>query len=330
MSKIIIGIHGLGNKPPHDTLHKWWLKSICEGLQKINKLDYTPDFELVYWADILNDKPLNSLIADSENPYFLDEPYSLSPEHFILKPNSTRKKFLGFLEHQMDKIFLNDDLTPNFTFISEMIFKKYFRELDVYYSKGPEVNDKSYKTVKDIIRNRLAEIIKKHKVKEIFLIAHSMGSIIAYDVLSFLIPEIKIHTLATMGSPLGMPIIVSKIAEESKTINPKFDKLQTPKNVTKAWYNFSDIEDNVAINYTLSDDYEKNDIGIKVKDIVVVNDYMIKEERNPHKSYGYLRSKEFSEILSQFLLSDISKFELWRLKVRDKINSYMKKIMDKS
>ena len=30
---------------------------------------------MVYWADILNDKPLNSLITDPENPYFLDEPY---------------------------------------------------------------------------------------------------------------------------------------------------------------------------------------------------------------------------------------------------------------
>ena len=72
MSKIIIGIHGLGNKPPHDTLHKWWLKSICEGLQKINKLDYTPDFALVYWADILNDKQALGKNRSKEKQYAFD------------------------------------------------------------------------------------------------------------------------------------------------------------------------------------------------------------------------------------------------------------------
>ena len=95
----------------------------------------------------------------------------------------------------MDKIFLNEDLSSNFEFVSELIFKKYFKELEIYYAKQPEVNDNSYKSVKDIIRNRLAETLKKHKGKEIFLIAHSMGSIIAYDVCNFLVPDIKIDTL---------------------------------------------------------------------------------------------------------------------------------------
>ncbi len=105
MSKIIIGIHGLGNKPPKDLLQKWWLEAICEGLNNINRLHYEPNFELVYWADILNDKPLNRLITDPENPYFLDEPYTPSPKTIEQKPHSTRKKFLDFLEDQMDKVF---------------------------------------------------------------------------------------------------------------------------------------------------------------------------------------------------------------------------------
>jgi hypothetical protein len=48
MSKIIIGIHGLGNKPPKTILTEWWGKSILEGLKKYNF--HIPDFEfeLVY------------------------------------------------------------------------------------------------------------------------------------------------------------------------------------------------------------------------------------------------------------------------------------------
>ncbi len=313
MSKIIIGIHGLGNKPPKDVLEKWWLEAICEGLNKIDRIHYEPNFELVYWADILNDKPLNSLITDPENPYFLDEPYTPSPETIEPESHSTRKKFLGFLEDQMDKIFLNEDLSTNFNFVSDLVFKKYFKELEIYYAQQPEINDSSFKSVKDIIRNRLAVVLNKHKGKEILLISHSMGTIIAYDVCNFLVPKIQINTLVTMGSPLGLPIIKSKIAEELKEFDPNIIKLCTPKNVSKNWFNYSDIEDNVALNYNLSDDFEANSSNIKVIDTIIVNNYVANDEHNPHKSYGYLRAPEFSNMLADFLTRDSSKFKLWCL-----------------
>lgn len=325
MSKIIIGIHGLGNKPPKDILENWWVESICEGLKKINRFKFEPKFEMVYWADILNDKPLNSLITDEENPYYLDEPYIPSSEITIPKENTRRKKFLGFLEDQMDKLFLNEDLSSKFEFVSEMIFKKYFKELEIYYARQPDINDPVYKSVKDIIRSRLADVLKKHKGKEILLVAHSMGSIIAYDVCSFVVPDYKIDTLVTMGSPLGLPIIVSKIAEELKMFNSHVNKLTTPRNVINNWINFSDIEDNVAINYNLSDDYDPNERGIKVKDIIIDNDYQINGERNPHKSYGYLRSQQFSEYVDQFLTKDQSYLELWWTEKTYKLRKLNKK-----
>ena len=311
MSKIIIGIHGLGNKPEKDILEKWWHDAICEGLKKVNRFNFEPSFKLVYWADILNKKALSDLINDAENPFYLDEPYYPSTNNSKPIQNSKRKKFLGFLEDQLDKIFLNDDLTTNFSFVSELIFKKYFMELEVYYAKQPEVNDVSFKTVKEIIRNRLASELKKHKKKEILLIAHSMGSIIAYDVCNFSAPEIEVDTLITIGSPLGIPIILSKIAEEQKLIDPDIKKLSTPQNISKSWFNFADVEDNVAMNYNLADDFEPNKRGVKVLDTVVVNDYVVNGERNPHKSYGYLRAPEFSNLLADFLERDTNKFFMW-------------------
>jgi hypothetical protein len=321
MSKVIIGIHGLGNKPEKDILEKWWLQAICEGLKKVNRFNFEPKFKLVYWADILNEKPLSELIEDPENPFFLDEPYS--PSNLNTKPekHSKRKKFLGFLEEKLDKVFLNEDLTSNFNFIYDVIFKKYFLELEVYYAKQPTVNDKSFKSVKDIIRNRLANELKKYKGDDILLIGHSMGSIIGYDVCSFSVPEIEIDTFVTMGSPLGIPIILSKIAEEKKLSDPNVKKLKSPPNITKSWFNFADVEDNVALNYNLADDFEANERGVKVIDSVVVNDYMVLGERNPHKSYGYLRTPEFSNILADFLERDRSKFTLWLRKKLFKIKS---------
>ncbi|MDX1699234.1 MAG: hypothetical protein R3250_01390 [Melioribacteraceae bacterium] len=326
MSKIIIGIHGLGNKPPEDLLREWWLKSICEGLKKINRYCFEPNFEIVYWADILNDKPLNNLISDPENPYYLDEPYTPSTDSLENKPHTTRQKFLDFLEEQMDKIFLNEDNSSNFNFIYDLIFKKYFKELVIYYSQDESSNDDSDKSAKESIRNRLVEVIKKHKGKEIFIIAHSMGSIIAYDVCSLLVKDLTIDTLVTMGSPLGVPIIFGKIAEELKSLNPETDHPRVPENVKRGWFNFSDIEDIVAMNYNLGDDYGPNSSGLEIKDFVVSNNYMINNERNPHKSYGYLRTPEFSLILADFLEKDIGPLKMWYLKISCELKQLFKRI----
>jgi triacylglycerol esterase/lipase EstA (alpha/beta hydrolase family) len=301
VSKVIIGIHGLGNKPSEKTLKEWWLKSILEGLEYINKNTFKLNFGLIYWADVLNNKSLDETIIDKENPLYINEKYTPAPENFIPKPHPVRKKILGFIEKQMDKIFLNEDLSINYSFISDMIIHKYFKELEIYYTEEYRDKNNTKYSAKDVIRKKAADVLKKHKNDEIFLIAHSMGSIVIYDVLTFLLPGFKIDTLVTMGSPLGLPIIMSKIATEQKLKPHIKEKLKTPPGVKRNWYNFSDLEDKIAINYNLADDYDKNANGVKATDFVVNNNYEINGERNPHKSYGYLRTPEFSEVLAEFL-----------------------------
>ena len=39
-------------------------------------------------------------------------------------------------------------------------------------------------------------------------------------------------------------------------------------------------------------------------DFLVVNNYEINGKRNPHKSYGYLRTPEFSNILNDFIQTE--------------------------
>lgn len=322
MSKIIIGIHGLGNKPPKDLLSEWWYLAIKEGLKNIGKFHYTPKFEMVYWADILNDKPLDKSIKDKNNQYYIDEPY-IPSELISANEKRTKNKFYEFLEEQIDKLILNKEITNNFDFLSDIVFKKYFRELEIYFTKNKSKNDNTF--FRDVIRKRLSDVLIKHKGKEILLVAHSMGSIIAYDVINLLVPEIAIDTFVTIGSPLGIPIILNKTLNEQKFINPKINKLKTPPNITRNWFNLADNEDNVALNHFLENEFDANLKGIKVQDLIVKNDYEINGFKNPHKSYGYLRSPEFSKILSEFLLKDTGKIKLWWLKTSEKINNFLNK-----
>ncbi|MEN8120958.1 MAG: hypothetical protein ABFS35_11450 [Bacteroidota bacterium] len=302
MAKVIIGIHGLGNKPYKELLEKWWKQSIIEGLNNICK-DDIPDFKfkLVYWADILHEKPLDQTIKNPNNPLFLDEPYIQGIKKTNYIQHKKRRKVLDFIGKQLNKLFLNKDFSINYQEFADAILHRYFKDLEAYYKEKKTDNSGKPIYYKDIIRERLLQELKVHKNDKVLLISHSMGSIIAYDVLSMFNNDINIDTLVTMGSPLGFPVVKGKIAAELKNKNTDLSKLTTPQRVKSNWFNFSDIEDKVALDYRLADDFEKNKAGIKVIDFEVQNNYHVNENKNPHKSFGYLRTNEMAKVIFEFI-----------------------------
>lgn len=299
--KIIIGIHGLGNKPPEALLEKWWRLSIEEGLTNLGSGRFKIPFEIVYWADVLHPRPLNPEIKESDNPLSLDEPYVKGPGKVNTQENALRIKLLSYLESQIDKIFLNDDLTINFKNVTDIFIRKYFQDLDAYYRHDNKPVEDPDCSAKDAIQQRLLKILKKYKKYDVMLIGHSMGSIVAFDVLWKYSDEIKVNTYVTIGSPLGLPVIVARVFAEQKNLNKRIIKPHAPDSVTGKWFNFSDLEDKVALDHTLADDFGLNNCGISAEDFTVINDYKINDIRNPHKSFGYLRTPEFSVAVDEFL-----------------------------
>ena len=301
MAKVIIGIHGLGNKPPKELLKSWWKKALQEGFSRIGESAYLFKFELVYWADILHPTPLQT--NDLLEPYF-PTPYEKPAEK-----GSLRKKVLDYIEKQLDKLYLKEDRSIGISKITDKIIHRYFGDLEIYYSSAGTPHPK------DEIRKRLYNLLHKHRKDDILLIAHSMGSIVSYDVLTGPAKEIEIDTFITIGSPLGIPIVIEKIAVEQKIDLKKEKSLKTPENIKRSWYNFSDLHDKVAFNYNLGDDYQANGSRITPVDTVVYNDYEIDGERNSHKSFGYLRTPELSRVVFDFLTRDESRFFAWIRKI---------------
>ncbi len=310
MAKIIIGIHGLGNKPPADLLEKWWITSIEEGLEKSAHKKINYDFKLVYWADILHAKPEDPAIFDKENIFYIAEPYIPSKNQPLPQvEKSLASKILNYLEEQLDNIFLKEDMTLNFSSVTDRIIHKYFEDLEIYYSNNCTTWDDPKCMARPAICNRLLKVLQKHKDDEIMLIAHSMGSIIAYDVLINHLQELKVDTFISVGSPLGLPIITSRIFSEQKD-KLKQNQLAAPENILKKWINISDPEDLVAMDHTLKDDFKPNKKGIQAQDLTVYNDYIVDNKRNPHKIYGYLRCSEMTEIIKEFS-KDEKKHYFW-------------------
>jgi Lecithin:cholesterol acyltransferase len=277
---ILIGIHGLKNKPAKDLLARWWAQSLAEGLQRNHGLTSSLTFELVYWADVQYPAPTPEVELD--NPYIKADgqgPLRRYDGSALDKVRAIAEKWGGrTIDKGKDLIGLSPQV--------DRLLGMAFDDLRDYYW-DPDVRTQ--------IRARLASALQQHHDKRVCLIAHSMGSIIAYDVLRTLERQSPtIDHFVTLGSALGLPIVTQHIRDE-------FSKSTVPQQV-KQWTNLADPGDKVALDCSLADDYRSAPGAVRVQDVLVCNDYVDRIGKNDqHNSYGYLRTPELSDILRRFL-----------------------------
>jgi hypothetical protein len=305
VKKIIIAVHGLGNKPTPEVLTEGWLSAIREGLERIGKPHRNIPFEMVYWADISYAAPLDETEQDPEALLFLREPYAPAPAEAPspIKPKRAYLALLKFVENHLDRLFLRTNLEETFPAVSAIMMERYFTDLNTYYTDECRSLENKDCSVKTATQGRLTQLLEKYAGYDILLLTHSMGSIIAFDALSNPADKCAIHTFVTMGSPLGLPPIVSRNFQIQKAGNPALREPGTPNCIWPHWYNVSDLRDTVALDHTLRDDYGPNARGVQALDLQVINDYQMNNEPNPHKSYGYLRAPKTAEIIDAFLTS---------------------------
>ncbi len=305
MTKTIIGIHGLSNKPPKDTLADWWKQSLSEGLQE-NCGWQEPDFNfrMVYWANLLYKEQMHDDEAFSFDALYNSEPYLRAPEGALQEYNeswldSLWTKVLGTAGSAVDALRQHFGVDTS----TAWALGKLLRDLDFYYDETRLIKNRSgqLERASTVLRQDLRTTLMEAHDQEIMLIAHSMGSIIAYDVLRDLGQSqagVEVSHFVTIGSPLGLPYVKWQIKQQ-RTYDPK---VRTPSIVTRRWINYADKEDKVATDSHLRDDYGPNAHGVRVEDDLVRNDYHGPEGKpNSHKSYGYLRTPELSRHVAVFL-----------------------------
>lgn len=319
--KIIIGIHGLGNKPPKILLEDWWRLAIQEGLTRIKCKRKILNFELVYWADVLHPQPLDIHEEDDDDETYLDERYLPASENTEEEAQSFTSSVIYKIKDQLNNIMFSEKLHTGFPNITDFVIKHFFQDLSVYFTENCVDENNKECLAREVIRNRLKEVLKKYRNDEILLIAHSMGSIIAYDVLTELQSAVKIDTLITAGSPIGVPFIYEKLKKD--TSQSKRDKMKTPDCIKRGWYNFADLNDKLAVNYKFEDMFSPNIHGTIPKSAIVRNDYQSPEGKNPHKSFGYLRTRQVAALVEDFIAPKHVKFGKW---ISDKVRGLLSKI----
>lgn len=137
----------------------------------------------------------------------------------------------------------------------------------------------------DIIGNRVKEELVRHKPKVV--ISHSLGAVIAYEVL--LSHVFEIDTWITLGAPLGWDYVKNQLRQKHN------EKILPAPGCVKNWYNVSDRRDLVTIDpHTFRDSF--NDP--KIRDVVVSNTTReTTYPAGPNDVYGYLSTLGVQDVV---------------------------------
>ena len=135
--------------------------------------------------------------------------------------------------------------------------------------------------------------------RPVLLIAHSMGSVIAWDALWQMThehdDELQLDTLLTMGSPLGQAYVQQRIKGCDRSGAGRY-----PDNV-RHWINLAAVGDLTAIDPTLGNDFgEMVALGLvsEIDDRTVFNFFRLDGELNVHAEYGYLANEVTGAIVA--------------------------------
>ncbi len=270
----VVYIHGIGRQlPPAEAKRAWDLA--------LYGADQGERTRMAYWADIRHPVTTHKrrLAVDLGS---LEEEGGVDPQALVdaaLVPEKEKPGALRYAESMAAKLGapraerrtrrVQERVLPLPGFlrrpITEAITRAFIQDTAAYFFDPAQ-----RKAMQERLRQRLREV-----PGPLVLVAHSQGSIIAYDVLRALGDSVEIELLVTIGSPLGLTEVQDHLARP----------LRVPRCV-RAWKNFADLFDPVALDKGLADEFAPK--GFVVDDLVINQDTLRLLGFNPHSSTGYL------------------------------------------
>lgn len=302
MPPVVVYVHGVGNKVAKESLRRRWDQALFGAA-----LDSRS--HMAYWADLRYPAPLGEsgeeveqveevgavLAVDGGDLRWSEPP---DPDEFVESMvaeavTSAEGRETGEAEHHAGfegwarrMTYAADALaageapvtaaTAEALPVPRPIRQAAFRALvkvtlkDVYaYFFGGQRN-----AIQDRLREALRDVGGPAVV-----VGHSLGSVIAYDVLrSWEGPALEVPLLVTLGSPLGVQEIEDVVVQPLEVPDP-----------ADQWVNACDARDLVALDATVRDEYPP---AVRVRDYIVAND-----SENHHDIGNYLRSAVVQQVV---------------------------------
>jgi subtilisin family serine protease len=277
----VIYIHGIGNKPEASILKCQWDRALF-GAEMGDRT------RLAYWVDRERyPSPEDGTCADGERlrppepewPDIGGASIKSSREDAALRPADQRR--LDAIAGKMlaatappkagDKRAKVLPFKPVRAIVTRLITRLFLHDVrDFLFDADRRAR------MEDTLRRRIAA-----GGGPFIVVAHSQGSMIAYDVLRALkAEEADVRLFLTIGSPLGM----DEVQDVLKDIG---GPLRVPECVTR-WVNIAERLDPVALDPELKGEFARNGRGVQVEDVDVRNPDW---QTNPHSSTGYLATE---------------------------------------
>lgn len=303
-------IHGIANKPPADDLMRIWRETLANAAEPLPLGDLGVTSSLVYWADLLYEKPDPDLAAHEgvlENtPQAIDgggdapppQPRNAEEADFI---EALRKHMTGLTDAEIaaepPPVPTNPqgalERVPLPWFLKKRVMNAFLRDVhhylfDIVYAPPGRMPA----PIQQTIRRRFVDALSAPAITQPHIVvSHSMGTVIAYDCLKRVGDCLGVDGLITLGSPLGLDEIQDKLQPEwSRLTGFPSDRL------SGAWVNVFDRLDPVCgFDPVLVNDYLQGGLPV-VQDIAVQNDGAWR-----HSITKYLRQPSFCRALQKML-----------------------------
>ena len=279
-------VHGIGNKPEPSVLLEHWRAALLDD-DGIDLASLGVSSSLVYWADVLYPQPLVETSGDESAPLELAPMVDAAPSDLSWLASLPPQE-RGFVERLGIEVGLatvaptpGDDLeaivadspleaVPLPAWLKRRLMRAFLRDVhhylyDVEFS--PRAGE-SFRVRRDVRARTVAALTNAGPMpRPHVVIGHSLGSVVAYDVLVNCPGTPPVDGIITVGSPLGL-------SEVQGALTPPYTRNDGWPERCLAdgrWVNVSDGMDPVCgADPRLAGDFRRHGV-VRVDDVAVKN-----------------------------------------------------------
>ncbi|MGA5356358.1 hypothetical protein [Streptomyces purpurascens] len=218
----ILGIHGVRNYKAADTTPEIGSKRLrTDWLDALGSKVPGLDLETAYYADLLRSQRQSGELDEAD--LALVEGWAMA---WGINADGVQGRATGWLRWICGQVAQRTGQNPA---VIEKTVRMFFPEVARYFATG-----------RTPVRERVRTALLRHRPDVV--LAHSLGSVVAYEALHELADELDVKLLLTLGSPLALPHAVFHRLDPA----PQGDFGAKPSGVRR-WVNVADAGDFVAI-----------------------------------------------------------------------------------
>jgi hypothetical protein len=245
----VVGVHGIAQeyRGPH-LLKNQWLPALQDGVKFAGGSLLADDFDMAYYSDMFRPPAVMASggfpplmpndLDDPDDAVLLDLLWREAAlvDQDVPDPDA---KVMGHTPQWVQSALNALSHSKFFAGLAERVMIGMIKQVHLYFT-DPKVRASAVDSVGAVVTDETRVVI-----------GHSLGSVVAFEALAAAKSEWHVHTLITLGSPLGIRNLIFDRLEPP----PVNDRAARPEGL-QAWLNVAAPDDIVALEKRLDHRFE--------------------------------------------------------------------------